>query len=129
MCLPSVTGDGLLPLALRCLPLTPGPPLVVFQTVLPDRSTASVVFLPASWDVRMICPFQMIGVEVPLPGSLIFHATFLVALQLTGYVPLGATPLSVGPRQLGQLSAETVEVTRNSSPKTIARILIENSIG
>ncbi|GIT30851.1 MAG: hypothetical protein Ct9H300mP1_28970 [Planctomycetaceae bacterium] len=128
MCLPSVTGDGLLPLALRCLPLTPGPPLVVFQTVLPDRSTASVVFLPASWDVRMICPFQMIGSK-SLAGQ----------LDLPRHV-LGRTPVD----RIGSLGSDTVErrappvgpvVRRDgrgdqeSSPKTIARILIENSIG
>ena len=84
MCLPSVAGDGLLPLALRCLPLMPAVPTLVFQISLPERSNATVVFLEISWQVRMIWSAQTIGVEVPLPGNLSFHATFSVALHFTG---------------------------------------------
>jgi len=46
---------------------------------------------------------QMIGVEVPKPGSFAFHFTRSLSLQLVGGAPCGATPVAWGPRHCGQL--------------------------
>src|SRR5688572_18562586 len=47
---------------------------------------------------------QMIGVELPLPGSFTFHLTFSVSLHFVGGVADGATPVPSGPRHWGQVS-------------------------
>ena len=49
-----------------------------------------------------ICFSQMIGVEVPLPGSFTFHLMLFVSLQVTGGLAAGAVPLAWGPRHCGQ---------------------------
>ena len=45
----------------------------------------------------------MMGVPEPLPGSFVFHLTFLVSLHSIGGLPAGATPVESGPRHSGQL--------------------------
>src|SRR5688572_9539409 len=45
---------------------------------------------------------QMIGVELPSPGISTFQRMFSVSLQVVGGSHCGATPLSSGPRQVGQ---------------------------
>ena len=52
---------------------------------------------------------EIIGVEVPNPGVLIFHFTFLVSLHCDGGSASGATPVASGPRHCGQEFLESAE--------------------
>src|SRR6185436_20257990 len=54
---------------------------------------------------------QMMGVDVPYPGSFSFHFTLLSSLHEVGGSAFGATPVAVGPRHCGQFwSAETPNI-------------------
>src|SRR5687768_15297326 len=48
---------------------------------------------------------QMIGVDVPRPGSLTFQRTFLPSPQVSGGSAVGAAPLASGPRHCGQFES------------------------
>src|SRR5205823_1724300 len=68
---------------------------------------ASVDFAAAFFPVGMAVSTksrsaQTIGVESPEPGSLTFHFTCSVSLQLTGGSANGAAPVASGPRHCGQ---------------------------
>src|SRR4051794_3007885 len=47
---------------------------------------------------------QTMGLALPRPGNGAFQRTWVLASQVTGGSPAGATPVSSGPRQRGQLA-------------------------
>src|SRR6188768_1101189 len=49
----------------------------------------------------------MIGVDAPIPGIAVFHATLVVSLHSSGGLP-AASPVPSGPRQDGQFAAAVV---------------------
>jgi hypothetical protein len=62
------------------------------------------------------------GLDEPLPGSLVFHSTW-VASHFSGYLPIPVLPFESGPRQLGQSPAPAAAMTVHEANKT-ARVPI-----
>src|SRR6188474_424195 len=74
---------------------------IIFPSVDAHQSMRSLPSAP----VRKMRSPQMIGVELPLPGSVSFQARFLVSLNAAGRFFSLEMPLLSGPRHWGQLSA------------------------
>src|SRR4051794_4438601 len=62
--------------------------------------------------VTITCPATTIALDVPLPGSAAFQATFSFSLQCVGSPPLSAMPLRLLPRNCRQSPAFADEHTR-----------------
>ena len=58
---------------------------------------------------------QTIGDDHALPGTGVFHSTFLSGAQCSGRSPSDETPCRVGPRKPGQSSAKEIERKHNAS--------------
>ena len=86
------------------------------------RSTVHSSIWPVARSVatfRNTRSFQITGVEPLKAGSGSFHATFSVALHLVGKFVSALTPLSDGPRQFGQLPANSEVPARQTAAHTI----------
>ena len=90
----------------------------------PLRSKQRVRFAPFSVVVRTMFSSHTTGVELPLPGKVIFQAMFESADQVVGKGPLGPTPFWSGPRHEGQFSAEAVAEINKTTSKPIKCFII-----
>src|SRR5215471_1444021 len=72
-------------------------------------------------DVTNIWSPQTAGELQPVPGISLVHATFSVALHLSGRLGSSATPNDPGPRNPGQLSLAVAPVSKMAM-KSAARI-------
>ena len=70
---------------------------------------------------------QMIGDELPFPGTSTFHLIFSFSLHLMGGVAFfGAMPLDCGPLQVGQFNPSPKDnpaIAINTTPVTKNRII------
>ena len=64
---------------------------------------------------------QMIGVENPDPGILVFHRMFSVLLQRTGGVAPTATPAPEVPRHVGHAETAACEAVIPVTPSAKAK--------
>lgn len=73
---------------------------------------------------------QTIGVESPAPGTLTFHLTFSVSLQVEGGSASGAAPVANGPRHCGQNWVAVEVVAPNAAGASErARTTANNEMG